>query len=85
MNRIHCTLLTPESKVLEDDFEMTTIPALHGEMGVMLHHEKMIVQLVAGEMRTYSGHVVKKYSVTEGFAHITGNACIVMVKQCSEM
>ena len=43
-------IVTPQAIVFSDDVHMVTLPAIEGEMGIYPQHERLITQVVPGEL-----------------------------------
>lgn len=61
--------------------EMVIVPALDGELGIMSHHENMLIATKEGETRfqTKQGEEWIKVAVGVGFVHISHNRITMLV------
>ena len=73
-------ILCPDGVVTDDSAGMVVIPALEGDMGVMLRHSAMIVQLKRGTVTVFSdgNKPSERFYVDGGIAHITPENLMIL-------
>ena len=64
-------IVTPQAIVFSDDVHMVTLPAIEGEMGVYPQHERLITQVVPGELLITKDGVDTLIAVGEGLVEVT--------------
>ena len=73
-------ILCPDGVIIDDTAGLVVIPALEGDMGVMLRHSAMIVQLKRGTVTIFSDgqKASHRFYVDGGIAHITPNELMIL-------
>ena len=73
-------ILCPDGVITDDTAGMVVIPALEGDMGVMLRHSAMIVQLKRGTVTVFSDgqKAASRFYVDGGIAHITPDTLMIL-------
>ena len=74
MATLNLQIITPESKVLEEDVDFVQLPGAEGDMGVYPQHETTVTELKAGEVRITNKGQVQVLAIGEGFAEITADS-----------
>ena len=64
-------IVTPQAIVFSDDVHMVTLPAIEGEMGIYPQHERLITQVVPGELLITKDGVDTLIAVGEGLVEVT--------------
>ena len=64
-------IVTPQAIVFSDDVHMVTLPAIEGEMGIYPQHERLITQIVPGEMVVTKDGADTLLAVGEGLVEVT--------------
>jgi F-type H+-transporting ATPase subunit epsilon len=75
---IHCTVITPERKVLDQSAEAVVIPAHDGEIGILVNRAALMCELGVGQLRCTSGGHVQRAFIDGGFAQVHDNNVIVL-------
>ncbi len=65
-------IVTPEGIAFSEDVHMVTLPGSEGEMGVYPDHQRLITQLIPGEIIVSTGGEDRSLAVGEGLVEITG-------------
>lgn len=79
-------LVSPEKLLLSRQVEMTTIPAVEGEMGVLAGHAPMIVALKGGVIRVReNGAETEKLFVAGGFAEVSPDRVTVLADEATPL
>ena len=63
-------IVTPQAIVFSEDVELVTLPGIEGEMGVYPHHERLITQLVPGEIIVTRNAEDRFLAVGEGLVEV---------------
>jgi len=50
-DKLHCSVVTPESPVFEAEAAQVTVPAHDGEVGILPGHARLLARLGVGELR----------------------------------
>ena len=64
-------IVTPQAIVFSDDVHMVTLPAIEGEMGIYPQHERLITQLVPGEILVTKDGADTLLAIGEGLVEVT--------------
>jgi F-type H+-transporting ATPase subunit epsilon len=73
-----CTVVTPETTVLDTQASFVALPLFDGEIGIAPAHAPMIGRLGFGEMRVEIGDKVERYYVDGGFVQVVGDTVAVL-------
>jgi F-type H+-transporting ATPase subunit epsilon len=84
-DRLKFELAAPAGQVFDGEVEMVVLPSVAGEMGILAHHAPLVTQLSIGVLRihTLDGQQLN-YAVSEGFAKVQFNKCIVLADTAEE-
>lgn len=77
-------LATPTEKIIEKEVSLATLPGKEGTIGILPGHSPMLIALQEGTISiTDAGNQssTESFSVGEGYAHITPNACVIVSKK----
>jgi F-type H+-transporting ATPase subunit epsilon len=64
-------IVTPQAIVFSDDVHMVTLPAIEGEMGIYPQHERLITQVVPGELLITKDGADTLLAIGEGLVEVT--------------
>ena len=64
-------IVTPQAIVFSDDVHMVTLPAIEGEMGIYPQHERLITQVVPGELLITKDGADSILAIGEGLVEVT--------------
>ena len=64
-------IVTPQAIVFSDDVHMVTLPAIEGEMGIYPQHERLITQVVPGEILVTKDGADTLLAVGGGLVEVT--------------
>ena len=64
-------IVTPQAIVFSDDVQMVTLPAIEGEMGIYPQHERLITQVVPGELLITKDGADTILAIGEGLVEVT--------------
>ena len=73
-----CTVITPESTVLNSQATSAVIPANDGEIGVLYNRAPMLCRLGVGVMRLETPAGPRKLFIDAGFAQVLDNKLTVL-------
>jgi F-type H+-transporting ATPase subunit epsilon len=77
-NTFHCSIITPERKVLQCDATFVAFLAHDGEMGVLRNRAPLICKLGIGLIRIETGGQARTLFINEGFAHVVANRLTIL-------
>ncbi|MCE0483094.1 MAG: F0F1 ATP synthase subunit epsilon [Methylacidiphilales bacterium] len=78
MATLKLEIITPESKIFDDNVDEVLLPGSEGDMGILPKHENLVTDLKAGELRYKRNGQVETLAIGEGFAEITGDSVAVL-------
>ena len=64
-------IVTPQAIVFSEDVHMVTLPAIEGEMGIYPQHERLITQVVPGELLITKDGADTILAIGEGLVEVT--------------
>jgi F-type H+-transporting ATPase subunit epsilon len=74
-----CTIVTPESQVLDEKIDEAVLPAHDGEMGILTDHAPLLVKLGIGPLRVdSSGGKHQFFLIDGGVAQMRENKLTVL-------
>src|SRR5690606_27623949 len=74
-----CTIVTPESPILDEDAKYVSFPAWDGQIGIMPNRAPLLAKLGAGPMRVdLASGQSRTFFVAGGFAQMKGNKLSVL-------
>ena len=75
-------VLTPEGKVFDEDVEQISTKTTLGSIGVLAHHEPLLVMLDPTELRLYrSDSDVVSFAQAEGYMQVADNRALLLVEE----
>ncbi len=80
MATLRLEIITPQAKVFEGDVDSVLLPGVEGEMGILPHHEALVTELTAGELRFEHKGKTEILAIGEGFAEITADSVGVLTE-----
>jgi F-type H+-transporting ATPase subunit epsilon len=78
MATLKLEIVTPDSQVFVGEVDSVLLPGAEGDMGILPHHEILITELKAGELRIVQKGRTEVMAIGEGFAEITGDSVAVL-------
>ncbi|MEM9753600.1 MAG: ATP synthase F1 subunit epsilon [Planctomycetota bacterium] len=75
----HCTVVTPEAQVFDEEVASVILPAHDGQMGVLALHAPMMVELGTGALtlsKAAGGDAT--LNIEGGFAQVQDNQLVVL-------
>jgi F-type H+-transporting ATPase subunit epsilon len=75
---LHLEIVTPESKTFSDEVEQVVIPGIDGEFGVLPGHERLVTQILPGELVITQKGKIHYLAVGEGFVEVQPNRVSVI-------
>lgn len=77
-----CTLVTPESQVLDEEVTHVTVPAWDGQIGFLPGRAPLLAKLGYGIMRMDLAQGGRRFFyIGEGFAQMKGNQLTVLTEE----
>src|SRR5215813_14067297 len=77
-------IVTPEGKAYSQDVEMITLTGVDGEMGILPQHERLMTQLMPGELIVRKGGSDEFLAVGEGLVEITRERVSILTDMAVE-
>jgi F-type H+-transporting ATPase subunit epsilon len=77
-NTIKLEIVTPQATVYSDDVDMVTLPGVEGQMGILPQHERLMTQLVPGEMIVRKDGQDRFLAVGEGLIEVKGDRVAIV-------
>ncbi len=77
----HCTVITPERKVLECDAKFVAFPAHDGEIGILTRRAPLVCKLGIGAMRIETADHKQEMFIDGGFAQVLDNRLTILTEQ----
>ena len=78
MATLKLEIVTPEARIFKGEIDSVLLPGAEGDMGILPHHEMLITELKAGELRIAQKGQTQVLAIGEGFAEITGESITVL-------
>lgn len=70
----HCSLVTPEEKLIDEEVTYAMIPAWDGGIGIEVNHAPLLLQIGVGSLRLdFPSGASRWYLLEGGFAQVVGN------------
>ena len=87
MTTISFDLVSPEKLIFSEDVGMIIVPGKDGDLGVLPGHSKLVSSLRPGRVMVYSEdkNLLKSFFVSEGFAEVNPEKCIILAESVSEI
>ena len=85
MASLHCTIVTPERAVLEEEASLVVVPAHDGEIGILPGHARLIAKLGVGVLRVKTAAGMLQMVVEGGFVQVADNRVSVLTDFVSEV
>lgn len=77
----HCTLITPESRLFEEEATSAVLPLHDGSAGVLPRRAPFVAKLGLGELRiTFAEGGLHSYFIEEGFAQMVGDKLTLLAQ-----
>jgi F-type H+-transporting ATPase subunit epsilon len=78
-------VLTPEGEVFSEEVEMLSTRTSVGSIGILAHHEPVLVMLEPTELRLYRSDTdVVRFAQAEGYMQFAENRALVLVEEAIE-
>ena len=77
----HCSVITPERRVLECEATFVAFPAHDGEIGVLRNRAPLVCKLGIGSLRVETSTETHVFFVNEGFAQVVENHLTILTPQ----
>ena len=81
MAELQCTVVTPETTLLDESAEFVALPLFDGEIGIAPGHTPLIGRLGAGELRITRSGQASRYYVEGGFVEVVGNVVTLLTSR----
>ena len=78
-------VLTPEGEVFSDEVEMLSTRTSVGSIGILAHHEPVLMMLEPSELRLYRSDTdIVRFAQAEGYMQFAENRALVLVEEAIE-
>jgi F-type H+-transporting ATPase subunit epsilon len=78
-------VLTPEGEVFSEEVEMLSTRTSVGSIGILAHHEPVLMMLEPTELRLYRSDTdVVRFAQAEGYMQFAENRALVLVEEAVE-
>ena len=81
MKTISVEIRTPETLVLEGDYEFVVLPGFEGELGILPGHAALAAQLKPGTIRLKRAGKTETCSITGGFAEVQPTKVTILAEK----
>jgi F-type H+-transporting ATPase subunit epsilon len=78
MATLHCTVVTPERSILDEDAERIVVPAHDGEIGILPGHARLLAKLGVGVLRVTTAGQTHEVFIEGGFVQVADNRVTVL-------
>ena len=78
-----CSVVTPESSILECDASFAAFPAHDGEVGILPRRSALLCRLGIGILRVKTGGETRRFFVDGGFAQMVDNRLTLLTEQAA--
>ena len=83
-NEFQCKLITPESRVFEEDVTYVSLPLHDGLSGIQANRAPLVAQLGLGELKvTFANGKTKRWAVDGGFTQMVGNRLTILAQDAT--
>jgi len=78
-------VLTPEGEVFSEEVEMLSTRTPVGSIGILAHHEPVLMMLEPSELRLYRSDTdIVRFAQAEGYMQFAENRALVLVEEAIE-
>ena len=78
-------VLTPEGEVFSEEVEMLSTRTSVGSIGILAHHEPVLMMLEPTELRLYrSDSDIVRFAQSEGYMQVANNRALLLVEEAHE-
>ncbi|HIS29130.1 MAG TPA: F0F1 ATP synthase subunit epsilon [Candidatus Avamphibacillus intestinigallinarum] len=78
MKTLHVEIVTPDGPILTEDYEMVSVTATSGELGILPNHIPLVAPLAISVVRLKNGNDTKHVAVTGGFVEMSHNELTIL-------
>lgn len=80
MSSLSCDIVTPEAKLMSEDYYMVIVPGVEGEMGFLEGHAPLVSALADGTVRLHKevGDTARVIALQGGYVEVTGEKVIIL-------
>ena len=82
MEKISCTIVTPEKLIVSKEVDQVVAPGIVGEFGILPNHVPFISILDVGVVKLFYDNLQDKYVVTGGYLEFDNNVANIL---CDEV
>lgn len=85
MGTLHCTVVTPERAIFDEDAERIVVPAHDGEIGILPGHARLLAKLGVGVLRVVTAGKTHEMFIEGGFVQVAENRVTVLTDSVSDI
>ena len=78
MKTLHVEIVTPDGPILTEDYEMVSVTATSGELGILPNHIPLVAPLAISVVRLKNGNDTKHVAVKGGFVEMSHNELTIL-------
>ena len=80
----HCTVTTPEARILSEDVTSVIVPMHDGQMGFLGDRAPIVGKMGLGELRlSFTGGGMRSYLVENGFVNMVGDKLTILAERAT--
>jgi len=83
-DKLHFSLVAPERELFAGMVDQVNVPGTEGEFGVLAKHAPFMTTLKDGEITVFDGGTTRRFSVSGGFADVTGEGLTILAQSAVE-
>jgi len=81
---LHCSVITPEERVVDTEATSIVLPAHDGQIGIMKDRAPLLCELGIGVLHIEgSSNAAKEYFIDGGFAQVLDNEVIILTEKAA--
>lgn len=81
---LHCSVITPEERVVDTDATSIILPAHDGQIGIMKDRAPLLCELGVGVLHIEGGsNEAKDYYIDGGFAQVLNNEVTILTEKAA--
>lgn len=82
----HCLLVSPSSKVFDDDVVQVNVPGSDGDFSLLSGHAPIVAFLRSGTIAIrIAGEECCRFTIRTGLLKLVNNQCLIMVDDANQL
>ena len=82
MSKLHVQLVMPQEKLLDDDFDIVSVPGIEGNFEILQDHSPFITQLRPGTIYVTKDDHHESFAIHDGFVTVENNEVLILSESC---